>query len=411
MIQNIKESKIFYIVLSVLVAIALWVYVVNVENPDIEITVSDIPVTFVGENALAEENLMVLSGKASTISLRLQGKRQTLTQLNRNNITITVDLSKLATTGLHQMAYEIRLPSNLTLGEHVTIVNRSSNYIDVTLGRMVTKTVEVTASFEGTIAEGYIGDEITVSPETVEISGEEQEIANVERAEVIVTGQDLSETLSAEMPYRLLDYEGNEVTSKEIQKSTETVSVTMPVVVVKDVPLRVSLIEGGGAKEENAQVTIEPRSIMLSGEEADLAGLESITIGEIDLSQVLSASEVSFSIPLPPDVKNVSGVTEAKVDLAITGLETRAMQVTDIGLINIPSGMKASLVTKSLQVVLRGTEEALSQVSPYHLRAIADLSEMGRKRGNYTVPVTVSLSGYSDAGVVGEYTIVVSLTG
>ena len=320
MIHNIKESKIFYIVLSILVAIVLWAYVVNVENPDIDWTVSDIPVTFVGENALAEENLMVMSGKASTISLRLQGKRQTLTQLNRNNITITVDLSKLVTTGLHQMAYEIHLPSNLTLGENVSIVDRSSNYVDVTLGRMVTKTIAVTASFEGNIADGYIGDEMTVSPETVEISGEEQEIAEVDRAEVIVTGQDLSETLSADMPYQLLDYSGNEVLSKEIQKSTETVHVTLPVVVVKNVPLEVSLKEGGGAKEGNAKVVIEPASIMLSGEETDLLGLESITVGEIDLAQVLSSSEVNFTIPLPPDVKNVSGVTEAKVSLELTGL-------------------------------------------------------------------------------------------
>jgi YbbR domain-containing protein len=409
MIHNIKESKIFYIVLSILVAIVLWAYVVNVENPDIDWTVSDIPVTFVGENALAEENLMVMSGKASTISLRLQGKRQTLTQLNRNNITITVDLSKLVTTGLHQMAYEIHLPSNLTLGENVSIVDRSSNYVDVTLGRMVTKTVAVTASFEGNIADGYIGDEMTVSPETVEISGEEQEIAKVDRAEVIVTGQDLSETLSADMPYQLLDYSGNEVLSKEIQKSTETVHVTLPVVVVKNVPLEVSLKEGGGAKEGNAKVVIEPASIMLSGEETDLLGLESITVGEIDLAQVLSSSEVNFTIPLPPNVKNVSGVTEAKVSLELTGLTTKAIQVTDISVTNVPSGLKASLVTKSLQVVLRGTEEAISEISSYHLRAVADLSELGRARGSYTVPVKVVLNGYADAGVVGEYTIVVSL--
>ena len=409
MIHNIKESKIFYIVLSILVAIVLWAYVVNVENPDIDWTVSDIPVTFVGENALAEENLMVMSGKASTISLRLQGKRQTLTQLNRNNITITVDLSKLVTTGLHQMAYEIHLPSNLTLGENVSIVDRSSNYVDVTLGRMVTKTIAVTASFEGNIADGYIGDEMTVSPETVEISGEEQEIAEVDRAEVIVTGQDLSETLSADMPYQLLDYSGNEVLSKEIQKSTETVHVTLPVVVVKNVPLEVSLKEGGGAKEGNAKVVIEPASIMLSGEETDLLGLESITVGEIDLAQVLSSSEVNFTIPLPPDVKNVSGVTEAKVSLELTGLTTKAIQVTDISVTNVPSGLKASLVTKSLQVVLRGTEEAISEISSYHLRAVADLSELGRARGSYTVPVKVVLNGYADAGVVGEYTIVVSL--
>jgi YbbR domain-containing protein len=409
MINNIKKNKAFYIVLSILIAIVLWAYVVNVENPDIEVTISDIPVTFVGENALAEENLMVISGKTATISLRLQGKRQTLTQLNRDNISITVDLSKLVVTGLHQLAYEIRFPSYITVGGNVTILDRSSNYVDVTLGRMVTKTVEVIATFQGSIAEGYVGDEMIISPETVEISGEELEIAKVKNAEVTLTGKDLTETLSADLAYKLLDYDGNEVISDGIQKSVETVNVTLPVVVVKDVPLHVELKEGGGAKKKNAQVEIEPSSITLSGEESDLAELDFITIGSIDLSQVLSSSEVDFSIPLPDNVKNISGITEAKVKLSITGLVTQTVQVTDISLVNVPRSVNASLVTKSLQVVIRGTEEAVSQIQSYNLRAVADLSEVDGATGNYGVPVKVYLNGYADAGVVGEYKIVVSL--
>jgi YbbR domain-containing protein len=410
MISNIKKNKAFYIVLSVLIAIVLWAYVVNVENPDIEVTISDIPVTFVGESALAEENLMVVSGKTATVSLRLQGKRQTLTQLSRNNITVTADLSKLVVTGLHQLVYEIQFPAYITMGDHVTVLDRSSNYVDVTLGRMVTKTVEVVATFEGSVAEGYVGDKMLVSPETVEISGEELEIAKVKNAEVTLTGKDLTETLSADMAYKLLDYDGNEVVSDEIQKSVETVNVTLPVVIVKDVPLRVELKAGGGAKQENAQVAIEPSSITLSGEEPDLAGIDSITIGSIDLSKILGSGEVEFSIPLPNNVKNISGTTEAKVKLSIMGLVTQAVQVTDIGFVNIPKNVNVSLVTKSLQVGVRGTEEAVAQVQPYHLRAVADLSEVDSARGSYSVPVKVYLNGYADAGVVGEYKITVSLT-
>ncbi len=410
MINNIKKGKVFYIVLSILIAVVLWAYVVNVENPDIEVSISDIPVTFVGEEALAENNLMVISGKTATITLRLQGKRQTLTQLNRDNITITVDLSKLVATGLHQLAYDIRFPSNITVGGNVTILDRSSNYVDVTLGRMVTKTVDVTAVFEGSIASGYVGDEMIVSPETIEISGEELEIAKVKCAEVILTGENLTETLSADMAYRLIDYDGNEVVSDDIQKSTETVHVTLPVGVIRDVPLRVELQEGGGAKAENAQVEIEPSSITLSGEESELDSLESITIGSIDLSQVLSSSEVSFSIPLPSNVQNISGITEAKVKLSITGLTTKTVQVTDINLINEPRGVHASLVTQNLQVVVRGTEESVSQIFSHNLRVVADLSEIDGATGNYHVPAKVYLNGYTDAGVVGEYKIVVSLT-
>lgn len=409
MINNLKKHKAFYIVLSILLAIVLWAYVVNVENPDIEKTVSDIPVTFLGENALAEENLMVTSDKTATISLRLQGKRQTLTQLSRDNITITADLSKLMTTGLHQVAYELRFPSYITVGGNVTILDRSSNYVDVTLGRMVTKTVPVEVRFEGNVASGYVGDELQISPNTIEISGEEQAIAKVKSAHAVLAGKDLTETLTADLTYQLMDLDGNEVSSNEIQKNVETVSVTLPVVVAKDIPLKVALQEGGGAREEHAEVEIEPASIVLSGGETELKGLESIVIGTVDLARVISSGEMEFAIPLPENVKNVSGVETAKVSVTIEGLETQTVQVTDLDVINVPSGRTAALVTKSLEVMVRGTEEALALVRPYNLRAVADLSELTGAVGDYNVPVTVTLTGTGGAGVVGEYKAVVSI--
>ena len=410
MINRLKDSKVLYIVLSIVIAVVLWMYVMDVESPDMQFTISDIPVTFVGENVLAEENLMVISGKDATISLDLQAKRQIQTQLDRTNITITVDLSRLATVGEHQLAYDIRFPSNITVGGNLTILNRSSNYVNVTLGRMVTKTIEVEGIFEGSVADGYVAEEMIFSPETIEISGEELEIAKVRCAQVTVVGQDLTETLSMDLPFTLIGYEGEEIASQDIQMSQETVNVTLPVVVVKDVPLQVELTEGGGAKAENARVEITPSTITVSGREEIVSNVESITIGTVDLSQVIGSGELTFTIPIPTGLSNVSGVSEARVTVSIEGLSTRNIDVTNLTTINEPDNVNVTFVTESLQVVVRGPEEILAQISPHNLRAVADLSNVGTATGRYTVPVEVYLDGYADAGVVGEYQAVVSLT-
>ena len=346
MINRLKDSKVLYIVLSIVIAVVLWMYVMDVESPDMQFTISDIPVTFVGENVLAEENLMVISGKDATISLDLQAKRQIQTQLDRTNITITVDLSRLATVGEHQLAYDIRFPSNITVGGNLTILNRSSNYVNVTLGRMVTKTIEVEGIFEGSVADGYVAEEMIFSPETIEISGEELEIAKVRCAQVTVVGQDLTETLSMDLPFTLIGYEGEEIASQDIQMSQETVNVTLPVVVVKDVPLQVELTEGGGAKAENARVEITPSTITVSGREEIVSNVESITIGTVDLSQVIGSGELTFTIPIPTGLSNVSGVSEARVTVSIEGLSTRNIDVTNLTTINEPDNVNVTFAAR-----------------------------------------------------------------
>ena len=46
-----KNRKIFNIVLAIVLAVGVWMYVINVENPSGTGTVREIPVTVVGEDS------------------------------------------------------------------------------------------------------------------------------------------------------------------------------------------------------------------------------------------------------------------------------------------------------------------------------------------------------------------------
>lgn len=64
--SKILNNRITYIILSVIVACCLWLYVVSVENPEVEATITNIPVTFSGEeDLLSDRGFMISSGKES----------------------------------------------------------------------------------------------------------------------------------------------------------------------------------------------------------------------------------------------------------------------------------------------------------------------------------------------------------
>src|SRR5699024_4912272 len=125
----------------------------------------------------------------------------------------------------------------------------------------------------------------------------------------------------------LLDGDGNELTDLEVTLDTESVYVVLPVVVVKEIPLTVNVVPGGGATEDDAKISIEPSTITVSGAEEDLANLTEISLGSVELSRILGTASITMNIALDPSLENVSGITSAVVTVTVEGLATRSIDV------------------------------------------------------------------------------------
>ncbi|MEG1577186.1 MAG: CdaR family protein [Oscillospiraceae bacterium] len=402
-----KVNKALYIVLSIVIACCLWLYVVNVQNDDMTQTITTIPVTLAGEDVLASSNLMVTTGHDATVNLKIQGKRRTLSKINRDNITITVDVSKLSAAGDYSQAYTIGWPASVSASE-VAVLDRTF-YVNVVVSKRVSRTVEIRGAFEGSIADGYQMGEFVINPATVEVSGEEALVNRVSYALITLTRDTLSETVREDMPVKLMGYGDEDMTDLAVKCDPETVNVTLPVVMVKEIPLIIDFTPGGGATEDNITYTIEPKTIVVSGGENVLAAYEDINLGVIDLSKVINTETITMVIPITEELQNVSGVTEATVSVRVNGLITKTLESNNIEIINVPDGKRAKAVTRSIQVQVRGNQKAIDLVLAQHLRVVADLKDLSLPRGQNIVPAKVYLDNGSGAGVVGEYKIAITL--
>ena len=93
------KNKVVSMLLSVAIALGLWAYVITTVSPGSKDTISGIPVVFEGETALKEKGLMITSENNVTVSLELSGNRSDLAKLDKNNITVKVDLTKVYDPG------------------------------------------------------------------------------------------------------------------------------------------------------------------------------------------------------------------------------------------------------------------------------------------------------------------------
>lgn len=414
MMKKITDSRWFYILVSILMAFVLWVYVGKDANPITTSTIRNVQVVYSGLDVLEERGLMISEGASQTVSLNIQARRDVFNRISQGEVTVTIDVSSITEPGEQSVPITTRIisyPRSITSTDAIELRYTRPATVDFTVSRWKTKEVDVQAAFEGSVAEGYQRGEITVTPQRISISGPEELVDLVDHAKVTIAQDGLTETYSEQCAYSLVDLDGGVVSGSNLKTDPESVLVTLPVEVLKEVPLTVNLIDGGGATAENAKVTIEPAdTIMVSGSQSDLEGLKEISLGDIDLSDVYGTNTFVKEIELAPELTNVSGITEVTVTVTIQGLATRTMKVDNIEIINTPSGYEAEAITKSCSILIRGPEEEVNKVTESQLRIVADLSNTDPSTGSRTVPVKVYLDGSSEVGVVGDYSISVSLS-
>lgn len=410
--KETKNRNWLYVVLSVALAVCLWVYVSYINSSDNTYTFRNVPVEFTGLDTLEGRGLMISNGAEQTITLNVRTSWSTALRLSSEAISVTVDVSSIESAGTYTTGYRINYPTGVS-GNSVSITGSTAQNVTYTVARRTERSVEVQGVFRGEVAEGYQREEFSFSPSTILIAGEESAVNQVDHALVTVTRDEpLSETFSGEMPFQLIGLDGTVLDLEELNLETDvnTVQVTLPVVQLKEVELTVDLLPGGGATADNAVVTINPSTITVSGSEADLAGLSSISLGEIELGNIFSQDTFTFDIQLASGLENVSGETQATVTVEITGLTTRTLEVDNIQWINAPEGCTVELVSQVRQIQIRGSEEAVNAVIASQISIVADLTDA--TIGTQNVPARVSLNGASDVGVVGDenyYRVVVNI--
>lgn len=412
--ERTKKNKGLYMVISVLLAIVLWTYVGN-ENPDESGPVRSLPVTFTGVEMLESRGLMISEGLEQNVTLNITGKRNAFRLLSSETVSITVDVSSIQQPGQYTQAYQVayNLPGNAS-SSSLVVTERYPLNVTFTVAKMATRNIPVQGSMTGSVAEGYQAGEFSFSPSTIKISGEESVVNRIDFAQVTLNQEDMDATYDGDLPYTFISFTGEVLEDIDVTADVALVHTTLPIVKLKEVPLTVNLIPGGGISAEDIErytrYTITPKSIMVSGAAADLEPLKEISLGDIDLSKVLGTNTLSFTIPLAAELTNVSGVSEAVVQLSITGLTTVTLEVDNIECIHAPDGYAVDPLTTSRQVQIRGTQEAVSTVTASQLRIVADLDNAVAATGTQTIPVKVYLDGRSDVGVVGDYNIVVSIS-
>lgn len=411
--KSIYDSKIFWMIVSLLFSLIVWAYVTSQDaTTDSKITFSGIQVEFQGQDELLNQrNLSITSVDTESVSIVVRGNRSNISKLKSADIKAVIDVSSITEPNSMSWSYDLVFPSYVNENE-ISVVSKSPDTIKFTVVKNGRKTIDIKGSFEGTIAEGCVAEEFVFDPATITVDGPEEIINKIDHAWVIFgEDQTIDSAYIEEAEFTLRDRNDGIISKDGLRISVDTVTATQPVLKSKEVPLRVRLLSGGGITEDDCTVSIDPSEIKIAGDSRIIDDLEYIELGTIDLSSFSSGYEHTFDIELEEGLQNLTGVNQATVTIEVSGTHTKTFTTSNIAVKGVSSGYRAELDTKEIEVTLRAmSEDALNKIKPEDITVIADLSDFGTTTGQVIVNANVTVSGHENVGAVGDVRVTVTIS-
>lgn len=406
-----QKNKLLKIILSAVIAFGLWLYVITVVSPGSEKTVQDIPVQLQNQDILADRDLIV-TDYDDKVTLQLEGNRIDLNELDASDINFYADVSTITGAGERQsVKCSVSLPSG------IVEKGRTPGSLTVNVERLVTKTVKVEYEADGVLPVSYHPETpvYKVNGEAVKeitVSGPESMVSQMEYAMVYVDFDQRVDSVFDDYEFVLCDADRQRVdTNPElITVNAETVHVDIKIYRIVELPLAVELISGGGATEENCEVTFGPiDKLTVSGSDAVMGDLESIVIGSVDLSQIREDTTLTLPLQMPKGVTNrTEGYEEVEVQIKLKNLQTKSLQVSQFRVTNKPQGMSYEGIPTSVTVQVRGPSQQIAKIQPSDVTIVLDLSKA--QLGVNPVQAVIEIDkAFADVGALDDYEIMVSV--
>ena len=406
--SGVIRNKVLQVIASILVAVAIWVYVDVEKAPERTKTIRDIPVEFSGESTtLADKNLMLLSGYDTTVDLTIKGTKRELVKINKDNVRLVASTSSIDSVGVHTLRWDVVYPDGVQ--SSALSVDWASKYkVTVTVGELYTKEVPVNCVVTGTVADGYFTGETVLDPTTLVLRGQRDDLLNVAYAKLTVDISDATRSVIQTESVQLYDNDDNPVDNSNIRTNASLIQAKVPVLTTKEVSLAVELSGVPGSAGQSIKTTITPSSVRLIGEADVLENIDEIVLATLYIEDLDIWQQNSYVVTAPDGTWLANSNEVATVEITMEGIEEKTVTVDTFSYTNVPSGLYAE-VMDTLDVRLWGLSEELAELKADAITATVDLSSV-TETGSCRVPVTVTVSGYRDVAVKGSYEVTVYVT-
>ena len=405
---RLLEDSRFLMVVSVLIAIFLWGYVVVFVNNEHTTTIYDVPINMqYRQSAYQSQGLDVIEMDITTVDVSVTGPRSVTGDLTADDIIIYPAITTIDGAGTYTFLLTSDKTSNIS---NFTINSYSKDSVTVRLDRLVTKEFPVEVDISSlAVADDCMADRPTTNPSTVQITGPEYKVNTVSRVvAATITTETLSQTSVLPSDVRLYDETGNEVDTKLLSMDVKEIDITIPIMKEVILPVVVDYINvPQGFDTSLLKQTLSMHEIRLAVPASSSSSLTDIVVGYIDLATLELDQKYTFELKLPAGCRSLDEVTQILAEVSSENLSQRVMNVTEIKVIN-DADNAIKVMTKTINnITIIGEKEAVEGLSAGGVIGQIDAATLTAAQGQQTVEVDFVIPSTDKAYVKGVHTVTI----
>ena len=406
MIKKKLTNNLLLKILSLAIALAIWLLVANINDP-VVVTSYDVPVTIQNSAYLESggKTYQVLE-QQQMVTVILRGN-SSVVENRTGDIQAVADLTQIVDMDTTPVMVPVTATCDRVAAEDISVVPAA---IGIEIEDMVSKdfTITVTAGDTTPSADYEVGT-MEANPEKVTITGPESLIDKIDRvmAEVDTTPMNEDTTITS----RLIIYDKNQDALDETEMNYLKFDIGQPVVDIHvdlwrvrgDIQLAVNYSGSPAPGYQVGDVTITPSTISVAGTDEALAQLavEGNTI-EIPADAVVLDGQdsdvetrLTLSEYMPDDLVVANNVETAIANVSIIpeGSQEFRVATRDIAIENLDDKLRLVFDTDSVTVRVRETGGQINDLTADEISLSADMKDRGA--GDYEIQLEADLpDGY-----------------
>lgn len=383
------------LLLSLVLAVLLWGWVTNLENPIEPRRIPGVQVTTINRD---EALFVVDEGRLPTVTAEVRGPRSSVNKLESTDLQAVVDLADVRQAGTQELPITVRAPDN------VRVVGSEPRTVAITLDQQANKTFALEVDEQPAPAPFSIGN-VKPATDQVEVRGPASVVGRVTRVVLPVALGDRRDTFEAQFTPEARDAAGNRVTGLTVAPATVTALV--PVERVGRVVSILPTIQGKPAEGFRVVgTTVSPLSVTIDGPPDAIGQLISISTAPIDVTDRTESFPV-YAVPLvlPQNTRLVDRVTvnvQVQIDTEQQSQQFQGLRVEPVG---VGAGLRVTAITPpEVTISLSGPPDRIRLLRSSDIRVEVDMG--GDGAGTHDKQVRISVP----SGIVPQQQPIVRVT-
>lgn len=388
-------------VISVVLAIILWVTIINVSDPSTPKQISGIPVNMLNQETLTEQGYTFNILEGNTVTITVYGPKSIVDDLVASDFYASADFSTISPLSdfvdINVQCVKAIPQSNLDITLKTTEVKLNVENREV-------RNIDVEVLLTGTAAEGHVPGDYDISPISIKVTGAESEVSSIAKivAEYDIEGAslDISDTVAV----HLYDEDGNEISKKNLILSRDTIRLKVPILIKKKVPVNYAMT--GSVKEgyKISNVSYSINEVEIAGTQAVLDSISSIDLPAdlINVTDLNTSAEytVRLSHYVPSNVRILADDVVSEVKVEVEPLITKEFTVPTANIIieNENDLYNYGFTRENFTVKYTGLSSDIEKISTSDITAKIDVLGFGIGTRTLRVDVAESIGNCTLAG-------------